>query len=88
MAAGNYGIMTNKKADLHEFIFQELIFSPDADNFSDDGDLIEAGLDSMAIMRLVIFIEERFGVTLPDNEVEPENIQTIRALEQWILRNK
>jgi len=80
--------MINIKADLHEFIFQELIFSPDADNFSDNENLIEAGLDSMAIMRLVMFIEERFNVTLPDNEVEPENIQTIQALQQWILRHK
>jgi len=80
--------MINIKADLHEFIFQELIFSPDADNFSDNENLIEAGLDSMAIMRLVMFIEERFNVTLPDNEVEPENIQTIKALQQWILRHK
>ncbi len=80
--------MTNIKADLHEFIFQELIFSPDADDFSDNENLIEAGLDSMAIMRLVMFIEERFNVTLPDNEIEPENIQTIQALQQWILRHK
>lgn len=80
--------MTNIKTELHEYIFQELIFSPDADSFTNDGDLIEAGLDSMAIMRLVMFIEERFRVTLPDNEIEPENIQTIDALEKWILRNR
>ena len=59
--------MTTIETDLHDFIFQELIFSPDPDNFSDDENLIEAGLDSMAIMRLIIFIEEHFGVSLPDN---------------------
>ncbi len=80
--------MTNIKTDLHEFIFQELIFSADADDFGDEENLIEAGLDSMAIMRLVMFIEERFKVTLPDNEIEPDNIQTIQALQQWILRHK
>lgn len=80
--------MTTIATDLHDFIFQELIFSSDPDSFSDDENLIEAGLDSMAIMRLVIFIEERFGVSLPDNEIEPENIQTIQALQQWILKHK
>lgn len=76
------------KKTLRDFIFQELVFIPEPEQFSDSDDLLEAGLDSMGIMRLIMFIEDKFGVTLPDTEIEPDNVQTINALEQWILRHK
>lgn len=76
------------KKQLRDFIFQELIFVAEPDRFGDDDNLLDAGLDSMGIMRLVMFIESTFGVTLPDTEIEPDNVQSFNALEQWILRHK
>ncbi|MBT7968567.1 MAG: acyl carrier protein [Methylococcales bacterium] len=76
------------KTVIRDFIFQELIFVTDPKQFSDDDDLLEAGLDSMGIMRLIIFIEEQYGITLPDTEIEPDNVQNFNALEQWILKHK
>jgi acyl carrier protein len=73
---------------LRDFIFQELIFVATPDQFSDDDDLLKAGLDSMGIMRLVMFIEDEFGVTLPDTEIEPENIKSFHALQAWIEKHK
>jgi D-alanine--poly(phosphoribitol) ligase subunit 2 len=76
------------KDQLREFIFRELIFVPEPQSFGDDDDLLEAGLDSMGIMRLIMFIENTFGVTLPDSEIEPDNVQSFNALHSWILRHK
>jgi len=76
------------KDELRRFIFGELIYSADSDRFGDDDDLLEAGLDSMGIMRLVMFVEQTFRVTLPDTEIEPDNVRTLTALEQWILRSR
>lgn len=72
---------------LKQFVFKELVHIPNQDSFSDDDDLLEAGLDSMGIMRLILFIEERFGVTLPDDEIEPDNIQTLNRISAWIERH-
>ena len=76
------------KKQLREFIFQELVFVEDPEQFGDDDSLLEAGLESMGIMRLILYIENTFGVTLPDREITPENLQTFAALEQWILKHK
>ena len=76
------------KAQLQTFIFQELIYYSETKEFGANDDLLEAGLDSMGIMRLVIFIEETFGVTLPEEEIQPDNIRTLNNLEQWIQRHR
>ncbi|MEJ2611246.1 MAG: phosphopantetheine-binding protein [Candidatus Thiodiazotropha sp.] len=73
---------------LKQFIFNEVVHITDESSFSDDDDLLDAGLDSMGIMRLVLFIEEKFGITLPDEEIEPENIQTINKIVAWIERHR
>jgi acyl carrier protein len=76
------------KAHLREFIFQELIFVVSVKDFSDDDNLLEAGLDSMGIMRLIMFIEDKFNVTLPDTEIDPDNVESINTLEKWIVRHQ
>ncbi len=76
------------KKKLRDFIFQELVFVASPEQFGDDDDLLEAGLDSMGIMRLIMHIENEFGITLPDSEIEPENVQSFNAMEQWILKHK
>lgn len=76
------------KKQLRDFIFHELIYVAEPDRFSDDDNLLEAGLDSMGIMRLIMYIENTFSVTLPDTEIEPDNVQSFNALERWILRHK
>lgn len=76
------------KNKLRTYILDELIFVADPEPFDDDTDLLEAGLDSMGIMRLIMFIENEFGVTLPDIEIDVDNVQSLNALEQWILRHK
>ncbi|MCB1788658.1 MAG: acyl carrier protein [Gammaproteobacteria bacterium] len=73
---------------LKQFIFQELVFTDHPERFGEQDDLLEAGLDSMGIMRLVMFIEERFGVVLPDHEITPENLRTLSAIESWINRHR
>lgn len=74
------------KEKLKKFIFSELIYHEDPTSFGDDDDLLEAGLDSLGIMRLIMFAEKTFGVILPDTEIEPDNVHSLNALEQWIRK--
>ena len=55
--------------------------SPD---FDENSDLFEAGLDSMAIMQLIIQIEEHFGVQIPASKLTKGNFSTIKDLAQII----
>ncbi|MEE9342396.1 MAG: acyl carrier protein [Gammaproteobacteria bacterium] len=73
--------------NLKRYIFKELVFVDNADEFTETDDLLDAGLDSMGIMRLVLYIEEAFGVSLPDDELVPENLRTLKSLEDWVNRH-
>lgn len=48
--------------------------------FSADGDLFSAGLDSMAVMQLVVAAEEKFGVVLGPEDITRANLGTPRAM--------
>lgn len=49
-------------------------------DFPADGDLFEAGLDSMGVMQLVMFLEERFGKKVEPEELSRANFRSGAAL--------
>jgi acyl carrier protein len=43
--------------------------------------LLETGvLDSLGLLRLVVFIQERFGITVDDVDLIPENFESVDAI--------
>lgn len=52
--------------------------------FGPDEDLFEAGLDSMAIMQLLLMIEESFGPVIPMGEVTRENFHSTSAIARLV----
>ena len=51
-----------------------------------DDDLELAGLDSMALLKILLFIEAEYGFWMPDEDLVEENIRTARALASYIAR--
>ena len=56
-------------------------------SFGPEDDLYAAGLDSMAIMQLLLVVEEEFGVSLPVESVSRKNLSSVAALAV-LLREK
>lgn len=52
--------------------------------FGVDDDLFEAGLDSMAIMQLLLLIEENSGVEIPMGAVTRENFHSATAIARLV----
>jgi len=51
-----------------------------------DANLHEAGLTSMATVRLMLTIEAAFDLAIPDAELTPENFRSIATIEALISR--
>lgn len=47
--------------------------------------LLEAGLiDSMGLFRLIAFIEETFGVSIPETDIAASNFESISKISQYV----
>lgn len=70
---------------VERFINDEILFGEEQTKLDPDESLLSSGiLDSMALLRLVGFIEERFGVTVGDGELIPDNFETINQIEAFV----
>ena len=75
------------KREIATFIEKNLLGESRGITISDTTPLIEDGLlDSMGLMQIVAFLEERAGVRVPDDEVSPENFETVEAIERLVDR--
>ena len=70
---------------VQEFIAETVLYGDIPATIDPDKDLIAAGLvDSLAIMQLILFVEERFKVPVADIEVVPDNFRTLNLIKSFI----
>jgi acyl carrier protein len=71
----------NVAPTVREFILREFLPTEDPNELTETTPLITGGiLDSIATLKLVLFLEERFGVSFEAHEVSPEHVNTIRDI--------
>lgn len=66
---------------------REEVFDPST-NLKINTNLPEAGLDSLALLRLLHFVEEKINVRIPESEITQEHISTIGNLTELIVSLK
>jgi acyl carrier protein len=73
---------------IREFISHELLHDSPRAPLTDDDQLIEMGIiDSLGIMTLLVFLEERFSIHISGDDLVPENFGSISAISNLIERN-
>ena len=50
-----------------------------------DTRLVDVGLTSMDMVNLMLGVEAEFDFTIPQDEITPENFQSIKTLERMVL---
>lgn len=76
------------QSDVKAFILQEFLPGEDPSELTDTTPLITGGiLDSIATIKLVLFMEERFGIKVEAHETDPEYLDTIASITQ-LIRSK
>jgi D-alanine--poly(phosphoribitol) ligase subunit 2 len=70
----------NIRDALRRQLFEVLIPTPPGAWPGDEEALFSRGLDSLRVMRLLVWIEEQLGVQLPDDEITPERLASVSAL--------
>jgi acyl carrier protein len=79
----------NMKEEIRQYILSEFLPGEKAANLRDDTPLRTSGiLDSVATLRLVTFVEERFGIQVEAHEASVENFDSINSIAAFIESKK
>ena len=66
------------------YIVENFMFG-DEEDLETSQSLLESGVvDSTGVMELVLFVEETFGVKVDDNDLVPENLDTIESIARFV----
>ena len=73
-------------SQLHQLISENL-FHLDP-SFGDDSDLYAEGLDSMALMQLILLLEQSFDIQLAPGDLARSHFQSLRSLGELITQKQ
>lgn len=73
------------KDKLRIYILENYLFSNDQSALADDDSFLDKGIiDSTGILEVIYFLEEEFGIKVEDEEMVPENLDSISNLARYI----
>ena len=72
------------KEKIREFIVENFLFGEDG-NLKDETSFLDEGIiDSTGILELVSFLEEEFSITVEDEDLVPENLDSINNVVSYL----
>ena len=73
------------RAAVKEFVVESFLFGSSDDSLGDTDSFLESGIiDSTGILELVSFVEESFKIEVKDEELIPDNFDSIQKLVAYI----
>ena len=74
-------------SDLERFILDEIVQGTDVESVDPREDLLASGvIDSHGLMEVVTFLESRYGVAVSDDDLLPENFESLESIEAFVTR--
>ena len=75
------------KDQIKQYLAENFLFSDNGYQLSDSASFLEEGVvDSTGVLELVMFVEETFDITVKDEEIVPENFDSVAQLAEYIHR--
>ena len=70
---------------IRNFIIVNFLFGDSSNGLKDTDSFLENGvIDSTGVLELVSFLEENFGIEVADEELIPENLDSIKSISRFI----
>lgn len=82
------GNIVNHVATITTFIVDEFLPDVGTADLAPDYDLLAGGvIDSLALLKVVAWLEDRFGLAVDDVDLKPDNLRTVSAIDTFIRVN-
>jgi acyl carrier protein len=70
---------TEITSSIRTFVLDRFLFGDTSASLSNADSLLERGIvDSTGVLEMVAFLEERFGIRVSDDELIPDNLESIQ----------
>jgi acyl carrier protein len=64
-------------------------YVPEPQALADNASLLDLGvIDSTGVLEVIGFLEDTFGITVEDDEMLPENLDSIDRISAFVARKK
>ena len=74
------------RTQVRRFVIEEILFG-ESGELTDETSFLEKGiLDSTGVLELVAFLEKAFNIKVADTELLPDNLDSIKAAEEFVSR--
>ena len=78
----------NTAEEIRKFITTNF-YVVDPAKLADDASFLDKGIiDSTGVLEVVTFLEDKFGIVVGDNEMLPENLDSLRNLTAFVERKR
>ena len=75
------------KDKIRKYVAENFLFSNNGFTLDDDESFLEAGVvDSLGVVELVSFVEENYKISVPDDDIVPDNFDSVDNLAAYIAR--
>jgi acyl carrier protein len=75
--------------DVEQFIVSELSQGRGITAIDPTDNLLAKGIvDSHGVMELVAFLEERYGISVRDEDLTPENFESVARIDEFVARKQ
>ena len=73
---------------IKQFVIDEFLPDVTGDDLTTDYDLVATGvIDSLGLLKLIAWLEERFELPIDDLELDPDSFRTINAIDAFISQS-
>ncbi len=74
------------KSEIRKYIIENFLYGHDDNTLGDDVSFLENGIiDSTGVLELVSFVQETFNIKVKDDELIPNNFDSLSKLEAFIV---
>lgn len=74
-----------RRAEIKKFLIEEFALDISADELPDDYDLLANGvIDSLGLLTLVSWLENRYALGIDAMDVSPLNFRTVEAIDTYL----
>jgi acyl carrier protein len=80
--------MSDTKSEIRKFVVETFLFGQDT-GLADDASFLDHGIvDSTGVIELVAHLEKTYGIKVKDEELTPDNLDSIDAIAAYLDRKR